>query len=298
MSNISIFKQDLPDFLQKKGISELTKSLMKGGGSGTKIKRISSKNGIFRKNVDGAEVGKLKGNLKVVVVNAAPDVSRVFYAKTWSADGEVTAPDCSSANGKTPDAGVANPQGTSCATCPMNVSGSGQGTTKACRYSQRMAVILADEIGTNVEGEVYQMNLASKSIFGKGDNGEYPFLAYASFIGNNGRNIEDMITEISFNEDNDNQSLLFKAVGYVDNQEFADIVSKAMGSPEAKLAVKVTVAQADGVVKLPAPATKAKVVEADEEFEEPVKRPSKKAEVTAAPKKDLASVVDDWGSDD
>ena len=90
MSNVTIFsKQELPDFLQNAGVSELTKQI----AGRARVKRIVPKNGIFRKVVGGEEMGKVKGNLDVVIVNTLPQVGRIFYAQAWSADAEPTAPD-------------------------------------------------------------------------------------------------------------------------------------------------------------------------------------------------------------
>ena len=62
MSNL-VLSQDTPDFLQKAGISNLSKQLAgKSGG----VKRIVPKNGIFRKMAGGEEVGKINGALEVV----------------------------------------------------------------------------------------------------------------------------------------------------------------------------------------------------------------------------------------
>ena len=162
MSNLIILNQDLPDFLQTAGVSDLTKKL--AGKSG--VKRIVPKNGIFRKMVGSEEMGKIKGSLDAIIVNAAPHVGRIFYAKQWTPESEPTAPDCFSNDGQAPDAGSSNPQSARCDTCAQNVKGSGMGNSKACRYSQRIAVTLVEDFGTSLEGEVYQMNLASKSLFG------------------------------------------------------------------------------------------------------------------------------------
>ena len=151
MSDLTILNQDLPDFLQTAGVSELTKQL--AGKSG--VKRIVPKNGIFRKTVGGEEMGKVKGALNVVIANASPHVGRIFYAKQWSPDAEPTAPDCFSNDGRTPDAGAASPQSDRCDTCPQNIKGSGQAQSKACRYSRRLAVMLEEDFGTALEGSVY-----------------------------------------------------------------------------------------------------------------------------------------------
>ena len=161
MSNVTLFsKQELPDFLQNAGVSELTKQI----AGRARVKRIVPKNGIFRKVVGGEEMGKIKGNLDVVIINTLPQVGRIFYAKAWAADAEPTAPDCFSNDGRTPDPKANNPQSSRCDSCDQNTKGSGQGQSKACRYSRRIAVLLAEDFDTNLEGEVYQMNLASKSL--------------------------------------------------------------------------------------------------------------------------------------
>jgi hypothetical protein len=301
MSNITLLNQALPDFLQNAGVSELTKQL--AGRTG--VKRIVPKNGIFRKVVGGEEMGKVKGDLNVVVVNASPKVGRIFYAKQWSADAEPTAPDCFSNDGSAPDAGSANKQSDRCDSCEQNIKGSGMGNSKACRYSRRIAVTLEEDFGTSLEGSVYQMNLASKSLFGDsvGDN-THPFESYTKYLSNNGKSLDYVVTQLSFNEDNDNQSILFTPVRFINKSEHA-VTSKVAALPEVHKMVTMTPYQADvsgRAPKLEAPkaeAPKAKAIQADAEDDEPIevpkKRESKKAvEATPASKKSLDSVVAAW----
>jgi hypothetical protein len=298
MSNITLLNQDLPDFLQSAGVSELTKQL--AGRTG--VKRIVPKNGIFRKVVGGEEMGKVKGDLNVVVVNASPKVGRIFYAKQWSADAEPTAPDCFSNDGVAPDDGSANKQSDRCDSCEQNIKGSGMGNSKACRYSRRIAVVLEEDFGTSIEGSVYQMNLSSKSLFGDsvGDN-THPFESYTKYLSNNGKSLDYVVTQLSFNEDNDNQSILFTPTRFINKGEYA-VTSKAAALPETQKLVVMTPYQADTsgrATKLEAPkaeAPKAKVeVEEDDAVEVPKKRESKKTvEATPASKKSLDSVVAAW----
>lgn len=66
-------------------------------------------------------------NIDVVILDAAPrgrEPYRAFYAGAWK-EGDASAPDCYSADGKTPSPHAANPQCTSCDTCPKNLPGSG-----------------------------------------------------------------------------------------------------------------------------------------------------------------------------
>ena len=299
MSNIALLNQDLPDFLQTAGVSDLTKAL--AGKSG--VKRIVPKNGIFRKMVGSEEMGKVKGDLEVVIVNASPKVGRIFYAKQWTPDSEPSAPDCFSNDGMAPDAGSTSPQASRCDTCGQNIKGSGQGTSKACRYSRRIAVNLVEDFGTSLEGEVYQMNLASKSLFGDGtaDN-THTFENYTKYLANNGKSLDYVVTELSFNENNDNQSILFTPARFINKQEYA-VTSEVAKKPEVQKMVTMTPYQADvsgraPALAAPAPAPKAAAPVA-EDVAEPVKRESAKAAAPApTAKKGLDDVVKAWSDEE
>jgi hypothetical protein len=291
MNDITIIDQNVPDFLREAGLSALTKQL--AGRTGAK--RIVPRNGIFRKVVGGEEMGKVKGPINTIVVNASPHVGRIFYLKQWSPDAEPSAPDCFSNDGRTPDAGANNPQSERCDTCPQNVKGSGQGQSKACRYSRRLAVLLEEDFGTALEGHVYQINLASKSLFGDSPSDKiHPFENYSKYLANNGKNIDHLVTTIMFNEDNDNQSVLFTANRYINRHEF-EVLNKVSVAPETQRLVVMTPYQADASgrsapkqIAAPAPAEEA----------EPVKRETRKPEAPPAEKKDLKTVLKDWTSEE
>jgi hypothetical protein len=306
MSNeVSIFKSRDVAVTGKKAPSALTQSLMKGGA---KLKRISPRNGMFVRVVNGDTAGKLKAPLRVVIVGVAPDVQRTFYIKAYDPNAEPTAPDCWTNDGRKPDASIKAPQGKNCETCPQNVKGSGQGETRACRFKRRLAVILPEEVGGNNEGDIYQLEVASKSIFGKGVGQVFPLNAYIDYVIANGENIDGVVTEIDFNENNNNQSVLFRAVDFVSSDsDLVGVVNTAVESPDVHKAIVLNVAAVDKgegnndedfETKAPA----AKQVVADEEAEpvaEPTKRASKKAEVPAATtKKSLADVVSAWSDDE
>ena len=296
MTNLTIINEDLPDFLQNAGVSALTKQL--AGKSG--VKRIVPKNGIFRKTVGGEEMGKVKGSLDVIIVNASPAVGRIFYAKAWTPDAEPTPPDCFSNDGRTPDAGAENPQSERCDTCQQNIKGSGMGNSKSCRYSRRIAMVLKEDFGTSLEGEVYQMNLASKSLFGEGaGENTHTFENYSKYLSNNGKSLDYVVTQISFNEENDNQSVLFTPTGYINKAQYA-VTSEVAKKPDVLKMVVMTPYQADmagKAAKLEAPTPKAAAPKVESPIEEPTKR-EKKAEPKPTVKKDLDSVVKAWSDED
>jgi len=287
MSNVSLFNQEVPDYLKNSQPSALTKAL--AGNTGNK--RLSIRGSVFRMVVGGEEVKKAEGRtLQVIIVNGAPKNSRTFYAGAYSADNKAP-PSCWSNNGDVPDAGVEEPVHSNCQDCPNNVKGSGQGSSRACRFSRRLALQV---VGDPTE-DVYQFVLPSQSIFGKGDGDNMPFEQYAKYLSGNGRSIEDVITEMSFDTDSATPKLFFKAVAHVSKEQHESAV-KAGKSDEAKRAIVFTVAQTDGVKKLAKPAAaKAEASDgAEDEVAEPKKRESTKPKVTDAGKKDLAEVMKKW----
>jgi hypothetical protein len=148
-----------------------------------------------------------------------------------------------------------------------------------------------------MSGEVYQFNIPAKSLFGKGTGNTHPFESYIKFLPANGESIDRIITQISFDEDETADVLKFTPVRHLSNEEI-DVVEEAQQSGDSKRVIQLTVAQQDGVVKLP-PAAKTPAVAREkvevEEVQEPVKRPSKKAEApSATPKAALADVISAW----
>ena len=290
MSNeLAVLDQGLPSYLKDLQLDATTKALM--GGSGGESKRISIKGGVWRMMVNGKEIAKNEDRaMNVVIVAAAEKVSRTFYAKQYSEGGEITAPDCWSADGEVPDAKAQNPQAKRCIDCPQNVKGSGQGESRACRYSQRLAVVLANDL----KGDVFQLTLPAASIFGAGEPGKWPLQTYAKMIGSKGVPITAVVTEMRFDTSSATPKLTFKPVKVLEPHEHEAVITQGK-TTSAQRAITMTVAEADGV-KVAQPEapklTKAEPVEAVV-VEEPVKRTAKKEEAPAE-KKDLSKILDEW----
>jgi hypothetical protein len=254
-----------------------------GGGSG---KRISIKGGVFRMIVDGKEIAQNEDRaMPIVIVAANPHVSRSYYAETY-VEGQVLAPSCWSNDGVSPDSKVSEPQSGKCATCAQNIAGSAtQGAGRACRYSQRLAVTLENDL----KGDVYQLTLPAQSIFGNVEGGKMPLQAYAKFLGSHGLPITAVVTEMRFDTASATPKLTFKALRPLEADEMALAQEKGQ-SAEAKSAIASTPATLDGAkpkaVAAPAPVAKAEDAPAEEA--EPTKRAKK-----AAPK-DVSEILDDW----
>jgi hypothetical protein len=160
--------------------------------------------------------------------------------------------------------------------------------------------VLEEDFGTSLEGSVYQMNLASKSLFGEsvGDN-THTFENYSKYLSNNGKSLDYVVTQISFNEDNDNQSVLFTPTKYINKTQYA-VTSKVANTPEVQKMVVMTPYQADmsgKPAKLEAPAPKAEAPAKADPIDEPIKRPAKAAPAPVT-KKDLDSVVKAWSDEE
>jgi hypothetical protein len=282
-----------PSFARKGELSSLAKSLA-GGGIGGGGKRISIKGGVFRLMADGKEITSIDDrHLDVVIVNAAPKISRTYYAGTYE-EGNTSAPNCWSADGETPDASIDTPQASNCASCPMNVKGSGQGESKACRFSQRLAVVLANDI----QGDVMQLTLAATSIFGKEEGDKRPLQAYARYLAAQNINPETLVTRLRFDTKAAVPKLFFQPLRWLEDDEYAIAVEKG-SSTLSKNAITMSVSKKTDAPQLEGvkPKAKAAPVEAEaESFDEPEKRkPAVKA--TAVPAKktsSLAATVDEW----
>ena len=282
----------LPAFAKTIEISDLARSLS-GGGGGSFGKRISVKGGVFRLMSGSDEVAAIEDrHLDVVIVQAAPKISRTYYAGSYE-EGASKAPDCWSADGEKPDASAKEAQASNCASCPQNVKGSGQGDSRACRFSQRLAVVVADDIA----GDVMQLTLSATSIFGKEEGDKRPLQAYARFLAAQSISPETVVTRLRFDTKAAVPKLFFQPMRWLSEDEYESVKEKSE-SKEAKQAVTMSVSQSAGTKKA-APALAAPKEEA-ESFDEPEKRkPTVKP--SAVPKKktgDLASVVDEWDTDD
>ena len=83
MSELAILDQKLPAHLRSLDtLDETTKALM--GSTGGTNKRISIEGGVWRMLVNGNEVARNEErSMNVVIVAAAPKVSRTFYAGVY-----------------------------------------------------------------------------------------------------------------------------------------------------------------------------------------------------------------------
>jgi len=290
----------VPSFAKRAERSSLAAALAGNGGGGSLTKRISIKGGVFRLFAGSKEVGAIEDrHLDVVIVNAAPKIGRSYYGGTYE-EGVTTTPTCWSADGEKPDTSIQEPQSDTCANCPNNIKGSGQGESRACRFSQRIAVVLANDL----EGDVLQMTLPATSIFGKEENDARPLRAYAQYLDAHGWDPDMLVTRMKFDTKAAVPKLLFRPAAWLSEEQY-NVVKKQGATADAQRAIKTThgPAPTEAKIALPAPeiegtppARKPKLavaVEEDEGEEPKVRKESAPAQNVKA-KGSLDSLVDEW----
>jgi len=282
MSNdiISALKNDLAI---AGGLDDDTRALLGNTSVGTK--RISIKGGVFRKIVGGKEVGTVEDrHMNVIFVRFAHKPSRQYYTGAYK-EGERVSPLCWSSDSEAPDAEVKNKQSDACKTCKWAASGSNStGTGAACRLSWRTAVVLPN----NPDGDIMQLVLPATSVFGKEENGKFPFREYVRRLGSAGIGAGRVITKMAFDTKSPVPRVLFSPVSGVPEEDITVLAEQAK-KPSAENAIKLNVYQSDEADAPAAPAEPAAPVVAAPKVRE------KKA-APAATTGDVADVIKEWSS--
>lgn len=275
-----------------KQLQEVDDNLAGGSGGGSGLRRISLRGGRFREMVNGDQVNvKNDGFINAIIVNAAP-ISRTFYSGQYDPENP-SAPTCWSPDTDAPDSAVPaeQRQAKRCMDCKQNVKGSGQGESRACRYQQRIAVLLEGDMEN-----VYQLQLPATSVFGKPVDGKMGMQAYAQYLRAHKTPSIAVVTQMYFDENSDTPRLFFKPVRPLEEAELEQAI-KARDSEDAIRAITLTVAQTDGVQEK----RDGEVAEDEVDISEVAapKKVSKKKEVAApSSNDDLEAIVGDLFDDE
>lgn len=228
---------------------------------------VSIKGSKFRLKEGGVET-LVGSELDVIIIAANPANSKVFYREKYTSD-STAGPDCSSANGITPDAHIAEPVCSSCAKCPNNVLGSAVtnsgAKSKLCGDVRYIAVVPAGD-----PNKVYAMNLPVTSM--------KPMREYVQELGNYGLAVEEVITKLGF-DDAEFPRLTFTRGAFIP-QKALEQLDDMKATPEVKAAIRADVPAHALPSPAPAAAEETKAVAAIKE-EAPKPKP---VEAKAAPK--------------
>lgn len=273
----------LPAYLQAFQ-SNIGQNLILGG---TSRNRIGLKGNRFRLIVAGQEEAVVEDNyLDVIIVGAAPGVSRIYYAGGFDPTVKQP-PTCYSADGVAPAADVHNKQSVTCDSCPMNEKGSkvtdSGGKTRACQFFKRLAIVLPHE-----PTRVYQLDGKSMSIFGesKAAVNKFSLKEYGQKLKTRGLDASMLVTRLSFDSDSSVPKLLFTPTRYLDENE-ASAIQDVINGDDVKAVIEISAQTVDlsGETDLPtqevAPA--AQEVPAQAAAIEPVKAAAPTVTRAAAP---------------
>lgn len=196
--------------------------------------RIGLRGSRFRPIVNGVTGKPAPGDtLKVIIVDWAPSLQRLYFEDAYDASADSHArPVCFSDDNRTPHPAATEKQADRCADCPMNAIGSGQnGQGRACGMMRR---ILVKVIGDNKR--LYAVDLKALSIFrSEQEEGYYCYQKYAQLLDEHKVDATEVVTELSFNEEESVPALRFQATEYPSEEEMGHVIRlyEELGKEEA-----------------------------------------------------------------
>jgi len=272
---VSLFETgvQLPAHMRSGERDELTKALI-GGDSSLGGKRISIRGSVWRMMVNGEQVAVNEDKaMSLVIVRVSQHTHRTYYAGEYNAD-VFTPPACWSDDGKAPHATVGNPQSSRCSTCPQNVKGSGNGTSRACSYSRVVAVLLDGDL----EGDITNMSLE----------------AYTRFLDKFQASMTSVVTEAKFDINSSTPKITFKPLKPLTDDQWKIVIQRG-GSDEAKERVAIPSYGSMGGEPAPAPAAAPKPAPAPRpKAPKVVDNKARPDEELAVKEANVADILDGW----
>ena len=94
-------------------------------------------------------------------------------------------------------------------------------------------------------GDIMQLVLPATSVFGKEDNGRWPFKAYVQMLANNNVSAGRVVTKMQFDTKAPTAKVLFSPASAVPEDDYEAVRAQSR-SAAAESAIKLTVYQQDG----------------------------------------------------
>jgi len=176
--------------------------------------------------------GTLSPHLDVIIIAMNDHISKMYYGGTY-VDGSNNAPICASAQGDKPDPGVPEPQNPTCAGCPNNEWGSGQGKGKACKDHRRLAVLILPYMTKGI----LEKPLKEPVYFAVNPNSLKALKAYGDSLQHRGIHFATCITRITWSVKT-RWLMEFKLLQMLTNAE-APVVLPLLDSPVTKNIINV-----------------------------------------------------------
>jgi hypothetical protein len=157
------------------------------------LRKISTRGGEFRKVTPSGEAVLDSNTIDVIIIDANA-IARMYYEEAYS-ESSTNAPVCWSSNTRQPDPDVTDRQAPRCLDCTQNIKGSGQGNSRACKFSQRLAVVFEEDLQN-----IYQLQLPATALFGDANRGWMSMQNYAKHLAKHDTQATTVVTRIVFEE--------------------------------------------------------------------------------------------------
>ena len=180
--------------------------------------------------------------LEAVIVAANPAIIKTYYPGKFK-DGDDGEPACSSDNGLTPDAHIAAPQSSACATCPMNqwgskISEASGKEVKACTDSKRLVILPVADLSY----KALALSVTPSALKEWGN--------YVKTLSAKGVPLNAIVTNVGFDHNANHPKLTFSFNRFLTEAEYAKVQERAAGD-DVKMIVNPTRSAAP---QLPLPA--------------------------------------------
>jgi hypothetical protein len=223
-------------------------------GDGFPFPRVSIRAGRYRLVDEGVET-VVGVSMDVVIVGVNPSVSKIFYGKPFDPSATDMRPDCFSHDGLKPDSSVTTPVSTSCATCPNNVLGSKVTPTgaksKLCADQRHLAVVPAGD-----PSKIYALTVPV--------SGMKALREYFKELQNYNMIVEEVVTELSFDESVSYPKITFKRKGFVGEKALPTIDKIVQGEEVKEVTRVIPIGTVTKAAALAAPVAAAAAVAAVE----------------------------------
>ena len=167
-------------------------------------------------------------DIECIIVNAS-QVQRAYYEGEYDPSNPQV-PTCWSSDTQRPDNEVPERQATRCMDCKHDIRGSAPKGGRACRFSQKLAVLFENDYA------VHQLHVPANSIFGRASNGQMPLQEYARFLSKNDTPCVSVYTKIYFDTFSSVPKLFFSPVRPIDSAE-KNTVEEMINHPDTIKAI-------------------------------------------------------------
>lgn len=232
-------------------------------GDGFPFPRVSIRAGRYRLVDEGVET-VVGVSMDVVIVGVNPSVSKIFYGKPFDPSATDMRPDCFSHDGMKPDPSVTTPVSNSCTTCPNNVLGSKVTPTgaksKLCADQRHLAVVPAGD-----PSKIYALTVPV--------SGMKALREYFKELQNYNMIVEEVVTELGFDETVSYPKITFKRKGFVSEKALPAIDNIVQGNDVKEVTRTVAIGTYTKAAALAAPAAAVAAVAASVEKPKAVAKP-------------------------